>query len=297
MNLYIILVNYGQKKITIECIESIKKSTFKEIHTVVVDNASNDDSYLVLKRRYLKDEEVTILQAEQNAGFSSGNNIGIKYALDHGADNIMLLNNDTILDPEMIRILMNRVDNRSVCVPKMYYYSSPNKIWYAGGYINKRTGKIEHYGLNCLDCSQYDEDKVVNFATGCCLLMNRSVVEKVGLLSEEYFMYGEDVDYSLRMTDADIRIQYVADAKLWHKVGASSKSSALNIYYDTRNKFYIYRKYHFNWTASTLFFLKMMLLNFRGVIKHNDDRYFFPAYLDYKHNITGKVNLKDRLDK
>lgn len=287
----IILVNYRQSRLTIECVSSIKKSTFKNIKVIIVDNCSGDGSCERLTAKYANDTDVVVLCAMVNEGFSAGNNIGIIYALDNKADYIMLLNNDTIIACDMIEKLIAFANDSTVTTPKIYYFKERNRIWYAGGEYNRFTGSVTHFGINQFDSDKYDNSRKVTYASGCCVLISSKIVKRIGLLSEEYFMYGEDLDYVLRLENNGISIFYVSDAKLWHKVGASSVNSKLNIYYDTRNRFIIFHKYHFCVMAKWIFFTKILLLSMRGIMLNTNDRYFVSAFIDYKHGIKGKIDL------
>lgn len=291
-NIFVILVNFNNYNLTIDCINSIQKSTYKNCNIVVVDNASSDESYLVLTDEYKDDDGVFIIKSNENNGFSAGNNIGINYALEKNADYIMLLNNDTIIDEKMIEILHSRASDKVVTTPKMYYFSKPNIIWYAGGEIDYKSGEIRHIGLNKIDAEKYSIERTCSFVTGCCVMLHRDLFEKVGALDECYFMYGEDVDYSIRLKNAGIDILFIPDAKLWHKVGGSSVTSKLNIYYDTRNKLFLMDKFNFSRIAKIRYRFRILLLYIRGLIKKNNDLYFRKAYIDYKKDIKGKIELE-----
>ena len=290
-SIFVILVNYKQVKLTIDCIDSIKKSSICDIKVIVVDNNSEDGSDEFLKQYYFSDNSVICIQSKCNNGFASGNNLGIKYALNCGADYVMLLNNDTIIAPTMIEELKKASLNKYVTVPKTFYFENKNLIWYAGGTYSKITGSVKHLGYNQIDNEKYTHDKFVSFGTGCCLFIPRTAIEQVGCLSEKYFMYGEDLDYSIKLNRNGFKIKYVANAHLWHKVGASSPNSKLNIYYDTRNRLMIFNEFDFFFTAKLLFLIKCFLLYVRGIQKKSNDRYFLKAIKDYHKHVEGKVNL------
>jgi len=288
-NVWTILVNYKNPELTIECVESLRKSKSDNLHIVVVDNNSPDNSYEQLIEK-LPNE--IIIKSEENNGFSAGNNIGIRYALEHDAEYIMLLNNDTVIDEAMIEQLLNNSDDFTVTVPKMYYYSQSETIWYAGGTINKKIGKTYHIGENKSDDGTFDEQKYVDFATGCCIMMSRAVIEKVGLWDEAFFLYWEDVDYSFRLAAAGIKILYVPEAKLWHKVNASTGStSSLTVYYANRNRMYVMKKYKFPITAWIYFYLTRTIYLIKNFSLKNDNKYIIKAMKDYRNKITGKCEI------
>lgn len=163
------------------------------------------------------------IRSEENGGFSAGNNIGIRYALKADFEYIMLLNNDTIVDREMISILKNQCSKMMVTAPKMLYYSEPQKIWYGGGEINRWTGNAKHNRMNQVDTSS--EEEFVTFATGCCTMIHADTLKEVGLLDESYFMYCEDTEYCIRLLQNEVKIKYIPSARLWHKVSAATGGS------------------------------------------------------------------------
>lgn len=235
----IILLNYCNYKLTIDCIESIRQSTYQNYEIIVVDNNSPDHSGKNLSRL----DGIRFLQMEENLGFAAGNNRGIEVALSDGCKYVMLLNNDTVIDPNMIETLVSRADANTVVVPKMYYFDVDGRkdiLWYAGGILKYKSSDGIHIGGMQEDSKQYSIEREVTFATGCCMMIHRAILEEVGLLREEYFMYCEDTDYSIRLNKSNIKILYVPDAKLWHKVSSSSggEMSKFIVYYVVRNKIY-----------------------------------------------------------
>ncbi len=235
----IILLNYCNYNLTIDCIKSIRQSTYQNYEIIVVDNNSPDHSGENLSQL----EGIRFLQMEENLGFAAGNNRGIEVALSDGCEYVMLLNNDTVIDPNMIETLVSRADSNTVVVPKMYYFDVEGRkdiLWYAGGILKYKSSDGIHIGGRQEDSKQYSVEREVTFATGCCMMIHRTILEKVGLLREEYFMYCEDTDYSIRLNKSNVRILYVPNAKLWHKVSSSSggEMSKFIVYYVVRNKIY-----------------------------------------------------------
>ena len=235
----IILLNYCNYNLTIDFIESIRQSTYQNYEIIVVDNNSPDHSGKNLSQL----EGIRFLQMEENLGFAAGNNRGIEVALSDGCEYVMLLNNDTVIDPNMIETLVSRADANTVVVPKMYYFDVEGRkdiLWYAGGILKYKSSDGIHIGGKQEDSKQYSIEGEVTFATGCCMMIHRAILEKVGLLREEYFMYCEDTDYSIRLNKSNVRILYVPNAKLWHKVSSSSggEMSKFIVYYVVRNKIY-----------------------------------------------------------
>ena len=152
-----IMVNYNGFADTVEAIKSLEKSTYSA-DIIVIDNASENEEGTKLRNMFCN---IKVIQNTINCGFAGANNIGMEYALNNEYDYILLLNNDTIVSEDMIAELMNYVDDKSVVVPTMYYYSDPQKIWFAGGKINRFTGRSKHI-------VNQNMAKKINFATGCC---------------------------------------------------------------------------------------------------------------------------------
>lgn len=233
-----IIVNYNGIVDTIECIESVLASNVKS-DILIIDNASEDGRFICEK---LSRYNVTVKVMDKNVGFGGANNIGFRYAADNHYDYVMLLNNDTVIEQNMIEMLLAHVNENTIAVPIMNYYDT-QMIWYAGGNINKYTGKITH--LYHKTQSAVNNNFYCTFATGCCWMMSCKTLEKIGFFDDYYFMYHEDVDYSIRALLKGIKIKLVSHAKLYHKVGMSSggDESPFYKYYNSRNRLYCICKF------------------------------------------------------
>jgi GT2 family glycosyltransferase len=184
---------------------------------------------------------IIFIQAGENRGFAAGNNIGIKYALAKGDfEYICLLNNDTVVEKNFLSLIITKMEkdkNIGICSGKINYYDNPEKIWFNGGYFNKFTSRTKHYDYGKKDINQR-QTKVVNFLTGCLWVIRKEVLEKVGLLNEEYFMYVEDLEYSYKTIKAGFKLEMCSESKIYHKVGSSNggEISEFGIYWFYRNK-------------------------------------------------------------
>lgn len=249
--IFINLITFNDYASTSECLESLEKLNKKafELEVVVVDNGS--------KERFEKDREyknfnLKILYSEKNLGFSGGQNLGIKYALEERADYIVVLNNDVITDENLIVELLNSFQSQEVGVvcPKIYfakgYEYHKNRyekkdlgkvFWYAGGLIDWENVFGKHRGVDEVDKGQFDQREEIQVATGCCMMVRRDVFEKVGLFDKSFFLYYEDADLSMRVKSKGFKIIYEPKAVLWHKNAAATGSgSPLQDYYITRNR-------------------------------------------------------------
>ena len=232
------IVNYNGYQDTVDCLESLRKITTPNFFVVVVDNGSTDDSSKKLRDYVLPNRELLIC-LEENLGFSGGNNVGIRYAIRKGAEFVCLLNNDTVVEPNFLDKMISVSSFDSVIYGKIKFFKDPDKIWFAGGRYNRWTGKTVHFRYNEIDSRQghqKTDDEDCNFVTGCLLLIPTSVIEKVGLLSEHYFLYYEDTEYSLRLSEYEIQMKYAPEAVIYHKVSASTqKAPDRTLYYSVRN--------------------------------------------------------------
>lgn len=242
----IVLVNYNGSEDTIDCLKSLLTSTYKNILNIVVDNLSTDDSVKNLKG---KEEELcfTLICSPENNGFSAGNNIGIRYAFEHGCSHVLLLNNDTVVTPDFLAEMMQYDDGKTTLTGTILYYWKKEEIWYGGGTVNKFTGKTVHLHKGESVESVGKKPETISFISGCEMLIPRQVVNTIGLMDEDYFLYGEDTDYSLRINNHGFGLKYVPTSIIYHKVNAStSKIAKASQYYSARNRrLLIYR--NLNW--------------------------------------------------
>lgn len=253
----IVTVDFNSHSATHDCLESLQKLDTRgiDLSIIVVDNASREEFVLSSKEK-----NVVLFRSEKNLGFTGGNNKGITYALSQGADYVLLVNNDTQVDRDLLQELLEVFASQQhvgMVVPKIYFakgyeyhkekYSQKDLghvLWYAGGSIDWANVFSVHRGLDDVDHGQYDEKEKVSFATGCCVLMSRDVLEKVGKFDDRYFLYVEDADLSERVQKAGFGIWYQPTAVVWHKNAASSGSgSALHDYFLTRNRMLFGIKY------------------------------------------------------
>jgi len=218
---YIIVLNWNGKDITLDCLDSLSKLKYDNYKLLVVDNGSTDESAEVINKNY---PTVEFLKLDSNIGYAAGNNAGFEYIKDRNAEFIIFLNNDTNVDQNFIEPLIKPLIKNSYIeqtVPKIFYEDDKNIIWYAGGMVNFWLGQIYHIGIRKKDCSKYSESKYIDYATGCCFCMRYKDFEEIGGFDESFPMYGEDVDLSLRIRSYGKNILFIPNSKIWHKVSAS----------------------------------------------------------------------------
>ena len=290
--LAIILVNYKGYCDTLECVESIRESTFKNYQIIIVENASGDKSRF-LEDTYLN-ETADILYLDKNRGFAGGNNYAIKYAIEHYSPSyILLLNNDTIVEKHAIERLVEgtiKCPDAGIITGKINYYDKKDIIWAAQGKFSYKTGIADQPYMGKADNGEANHSEAITFASGCLMLIPNEVISKVGYLDESYFMYAEDTDYCCRVMNAGYLIYYAANARIYHKVSASvGNNSKLQQYYMFRNNCYIAKKYCtfplYGYIRRFYRAMKEMRRNglHIGII--------FKAWKDFRRGVTGKVEI------
>ena len=235
-NVGIVISNYNGWQDTVQCLESLQKQTYRDFEIILLDDASTNDSVQQLQKHLT--ENTVFLPQEANSGFAAVNNVGMRRALADGCDWVLLLNNDTVVAPDFLETLLRETPAGAVSCPKMLFLDPPDEIWFAGGELDRATGKVKHLGGHEKDGPAFAEKKQVSFITFCCVLLPRQVVEEVGFLDETLFMYCEDVDYCIRLADAGVPMWLLPDARIWHKAGGSA-GGMLSVYYITRNTLYL----------------------------------------------------------
>jgi GT2 family glycosyltransferase len=233
---YINILNWNGYADTIACVESCNALQYTNFRVLIIDNGSTDGSERILRERF---PDLEFIQTGTNLGFAGGNNIGIKYALNKGADFIWLLNNDTIVDPKALSELVNFAQHRDdigIVGSKIYYYDHPDIIWFAGGRLQRCTGTSAHIGHLDKDEGRFSEIVEVAYITGCSLLIKREVIDNVGLMDERFFLYFEEIDWNQRVKERGYSILYVPTSIIWHKVSVSTGvDSPSSHYYFSRN--------------------------------------------------------------
>lgn len=206
----------------------------------------------IAKSGGLKEEEeklrrpIIFIQSGKNGGFAKGNNIAINYAIKKGDfDSIILLNNDTVVAQNFISEMVKlREDALYGC--RIMYYDKPDVIWYDGGSFNSWLGWARHihYRINSNKLHNNDGVRKVNFVTFCAVMIPKGVLEKFGLLDEDYFMYVEDVDYSYRVYKGGHNLYHLPKPLVWHKVSKSGggELSEFSTYWAMRSRLKLINK-------------------------------------------------------
>ena len=254
MKILISILNYNGKEDTIACLKSLDNLRIGEnlVQVLVIDNASREEVHEA--DLTLKHIPVALIKNKDNLGFAGGHNVGLRYAIEKNMDYVMILNNDTVVHENLlIELLKTAKENEKagVIAPKIYFASGSEYhkerykkedlgkvIWFAGGIIDWKNMIGHHRGVDDVDKGQFDKVEEIEYGSGCCLLLKREVLEKVGFFDDRYFLYYEDGDLQERIKKHGYTIIFSPKAKLWHKNAASSggSGSPLQDYYITRNR-------------------------------------------------------------
>ena len=252
----VVILNWNGGDLTLRCLEDLRKSDYPELTCVIVDNGSTDGSIEAIAKAFPK---IGIIRNSVNLGWAGGSNQGIAWGLAHGADYLLMLNNDAWADPAMISLLVAaaaKLQDQVVTVPKIYLGSDLTRFWFVGGHVNFWTGLFSNPAYNLIDDGRFDATRDVDYASGCCMLMPKRVVECVRGFDHTFVSYVEDVDWSIRCRSAGFRIVFCPTAKLWHDVSVTGKKRpAMMRYYLTRNHLWTLRRHASPWQFATAMFL------------------------------------------
>ena len=233
-----VVLSWNGRDDTLACLESLSRMDWPCHSAIVVDNGSQDGTPEAVREAH---PDATVIATGRNLGFAEGNNVGLRAALDAGADYVLVLNNDTVVAPDLLRELVGEAERRpdagAIC-PLIYYLDPPDRIWYAGARFDARRGHNgRHTGYGERDVGQYDRVREIGRATGAAMLVRREVIEEVGFLDGELFLQVEDVEWSLRMRGAGWRVFFAPSGKVWHRVSVCTggEHSAATAYYEMRN--------------------------------------------------------------
>lgn len=307
----IIILNWNGWQDTLECLDSLRKIKYPNYKVLVIDNGSGDESVEKIKNWLENNKSVIgykLLVNSYNAGFAGGNNQGIKQALKNGADYVLLFNNDTIVDPFFLDKLVEAAEqdkNIGIAGSKIYFYSDPKRIWFGGGKINWLKTRGSHLRLNENEKDsgesggeEAEKSFPTDYITGCAMLIKKEVIEKIGVLSEDYFLYYEDTDYCLRAKKAGWQSVLAPESRIWHKISQSAKEfSPSYVYYHTRNGLMMAKRMSGS-VKTILVYIFSVCLAAKQIIKY----LFFPSKCewtkmimlgieDFWKNKTGKINL------
>ena len=263
--LSIITVNYNGLKDTCELIDSIPFNDSMEV--IVVDNASTNDEASIIQEKY---PQIKVIRSNKNLGFAGGNNLGIQAAK---GKYIFLINNDTIFRDFNVDSLIVRLESSpsigAVC-PKIRFAWGNNPIQFAGYTpLSKITVRNKSIGFGEEDKGQYESPHPTPYAHGAAMMLKREAIDKVGLMPECYFLYYEELDWSMMITRAGYEIWYEPACTIFHKESQTTgQNSPLRTYYITRNRLLLVKR---NWKSITKYITYCYLIcivGFRNIIRY-----------------------------
>lgn len=274
----VVILNWNRPHDTLECLESLQKIQYSNYEIILVDNGSTDDSVALIKNRF---PTLSFILNGENLGFAEGNNSGIQEALKKNADFILLLNNDTIVHPALLKEFTEasaQHPEAGIFGAKIYFYDDPVLIWHAGGEIDKR-GRCYHIGCDTADYEKkYESIEQTGYVCGCAFFVKTEVFQKIGMFCPKFFLIWEEIDFCWRARKAGYQSLFVPKAKLWHKISASFEGGShgpLWQYYYWRNRLLFFKK-HLGWKKRISFFLlvfpREILLLAKQFVKEKENR-------------------------
>jgi GT2 family glycosyltransferase len=270
---YAIIVNFNGWRDTVECLESVLRSDYPALTVMVCDNKSSDDSVARIRAwaqgtlaaaaaspalarlsapPVPKPVDVRIVECPRNLGFAGANNVALQYMMERDPDAYALLfNNDAVMAPDAISAMVaqaRRTESCGAVGATVLQYHRPDRVETLGGAtISRATGLVKWVNAGVERNRPRPPSVSIDYVTGCCLLVPATTVASVGLMAEEYFLYGEDADWCIRMRRRGRSVDYCARAEIWHKGGASVvHRSAMHDYYAVRGTLMLMHR-HFPW--------------------------------------------------
>jgi GT2 family glycosyltransferase len=265
----VVTVTYNSGVMLHDFLRSLSQQTYQNFVVIAIDNASKDDT--IDRLHSWNSPNLVLLANPDNQGVAAGNNQGIRAALASGCEYVLLINNDVVFGPDLLRSLLSGLISQScdLATPLIYFHEPPTSIWAAGGEFQPLLGyRVNHHGANEIDVGQYDHPRKIQYAPTCCVLIRREVFERIGLMDERYFVYSDDVDFMYRALLAGLSMFLIPEAKLWHKVNGltGGKHSDFTLYYATRGRTLFLCKHLgkvrgtlWTWIYLTFYWLKPLL--------------------------------------
>jgi GT2 family glycosyltransferase len=244
---YAVVVNWNRPADTVACINSLLTQVGVSFEVIVVDNGSTDDSVFIIREKF---PQVELIASPTNLKFARGYNLGMRRALDAGAEYVFIINNDAVIAPNgLATLLLHTGSDIGVVAPIIYHFDYPQRIWSIGGKVHPWTlvniNAARHIRVNGKWPQFFEQD----FVTGCGMLFHRNILEVVGLFDEQFEHYYEDYDLCSRIRMAGYRIRVIPQAKMWHKIAVSSGGSDApdERYWMARSSVRYYCKYGRGW--------------------------------------------------
>jgi GT2 family glycosyltransferase len=228
ISIWAVVLGYNHPEDTIECLQSLAQVQYEPLKILYVDNGSEPEA---CERVMQAAPRCGVLRLEPNAGVAGGFNVGIRHAFEHGADYVIILNNDTAVDPAFVDHLAAAAlahPRAGMVVPKIAYYARPDLIWSAGSAFRPFPPVIAMRKTRRPDDRRFEQPQELEYATFCVILFSRAMLAKVGLLDADYHFFFEDYDLCLRAREAGFGIRYVPQALVKHKISQTTGAGTPN---------------------------------------------------------------------
>ncbi len=286
----IIILHLKEIPAIIDCVSSLNKITYQNYTIIIVNNGPED---MALKDALLPISQHVeiIINTKENLGFARGNNIGIRHALQSGEGYVLLLNDDTEVDPGFLTALIDVAElhpEAGMLGSTIFCNDQPQKIWFAGAKFDRKSCRVTTTGFDQFDKNKSSALIESDYITGCALLIKRDAIERIGLLDERFFLYCEDVDWGLRCIDAGLKNLIIPGSHIWHKTSASSGGidSLVRVYHKTRSHLLLARIYtpHALCKLQRSFFRDIAWLLFKSSDKNRIKKIlaYFLAIIDFQ---------------
>ena len=217
--IHVLVLNWNGSQYLGQCLDSIRKNNYSNYDITVIDNNSSDDSLSKIKKF-----NIPIVSHSYNYKYAKGYNKAIFNFDNDDSDYYLLLNNDVICDSNLISSFVegiNKYGSNCIMGAKIFDANNKDQIWYAGGKFGFFNFFVSHYGIRKKNNIKYDKDYKTGYITGCCLLISKENFYNLKGFNENFNMYGEDVDLSIRAQNIGIDCYYIYKAELWHYISSS----------------------------------------------------------------------------
>lgn len=288
----IVIVVWNGLNDTIECLDSLREDSYPNKEIVIVDNGSTDGSAEAIRERF---PEVTVIATGKNLGFTGGNNAGIRYAIDHGADYVYLLNNDTTVEPDATEQLVRAAQANSgygLVAPVMHYYDAPRDLWFAGSSLDLDRGIALHD--NTKPPTREQAPFEVPWVTGCAMMIPAPLLDRMEGFDDRFYLTWEDVDLSIRIRNSGKALAAVPASRIYHKGAMSAdKLHESKFYFAVRNKLLLVSKHNsgfkYAWSAGYIVTTSIWrcLRAFRSE-RAEFPRYVRSVYLGVRDHLSGQ---------
>jgi len=250
MKVFVIIVHFGDFSLTKKCIESLIRYDNFPKKIIVINNSVDKINF--------GDRKITVISNKKNLGFAKAVNIGIKYALSKKAKNILLLNNDTKIYKNFLKLLVKDFQDNHLGIigPAIEFYIQGKKVFDVGGFINSFTFQTKHKEVRRIINK---EPHNVDYLSGCCMLIKKEVFNKTGFFDERFFMYFEDVDFCIRTKNNGFKVEVEPGVSIHHSLSASERrKSNINLFNLLKSRILFNRKYERNFFQSVI--LKILVI-------------------------------------